>query len=616
VIFVHSSFRTGSTYLWSCFRKCSRTISYYEIFHESLNHIRKSELCATGPETWHSKHPSGAPYFLEFLPLLRGEGGIEGFDPGMSYERFIPEDGCGSRISGAEASYVTRLIGHAESRGRIPVLTATRSLGRLRGLKAALPGLHMLLYRNLFQQWCSITDQAFRGNPYFIHRIADIVRLSGHDPILNDLRQVFPIVDLSVKDANTFYTFVFLHLHIYVQAAGAADMIVDLNQLAANPIHRKEVEKCILDQDLKVDLSGVRNSIAYSVCELGSAADVGECLKVIGDMVIDRAPDEAGRSFGAKVLSELIEEYNRHEFQTHTLRSMLLGPRGLLADSENLLRERDAAFAERDAMRVERDNIGAERDAALAERDAIRVERDNIGAERDAALAERDAMRVERDNIGAERDAALAERDAMRVERDNIGAEGDAALAERDAMRVERDNAGAERDAALAGRVSIQDQAERFAKEINKLRSEYECLAVEQAALRKSSFDYGNRVECLIRSLVLQWLGTGSRREMKERVRWRRKGDASREARNWLEAAHAYERYLNIEPSDDAIWVQYGHALKEAGILRSALIAYERSRELNPNDLDRDIHLFHLEQRISGTDGCDGPGRLNGFRKE
>ena len=512
VIFIHSSFRTGSTYLWSCFRKYPRAVAYYEIFHEILSTINKFGLLSIGPETWRSGHPPGAPYFLEFLPLIRYEGGVEGFDPGMSYRRFIPADGCGGGISATEAAYLGRLISHAEARGKIPVLTATRSLGRLRALKAALPGLHLLLYRNLFQQWCSITDQAFRGNPYFIHRISDIVRLSCHNSMINDLQQIFPIENLSVRDSNTFYTFIFLHLHLYVQTAGACDFIVDLNRLAIDSTHRDEVEKLIADQDIVVDLSGIKNSITYSLCRLGSAADVRERLKVMGDIVIDRAPDVAGRHFGVKVLSELLEEFDNHEFHTGVLRSRLFGPEGLFTERDAALGERDAMRLERDIAGAERDGLRAERDAALGERDAMRLERDIAGAERDglraerdAALGERDAMRLERDIAGAERDglraerdAALGEHDAMRLERDIAGAERDglraerdAALGERDAMRLERDIAGAERDglraerdAALGERDAMRLERDIAGAERDGLRAERDAALGERDAMR------------------------------------------------------------------------------------------------------------------------------------
>ncbi len=504
MIFVHSSFRTASTYIWSCLRNAPGTVAYCEIFHEGLDTFSRPDMVATGPDGWYSKHPPGAPYFLEFLPLAREGGGVQGFDPTMSYARFIPPEGCGGAISDAEAAYVAGLINHAENRGRIPVLTATRSLGRVRGLKAAFPGLHVLLYRNLFQQWCSFTDQACRGNSYFIQRMAEIVRLNQHDPALCALQEEFPVAIPSAEDANTFYSFVFLHLYLYAHAAGAADLVIDVNRLAADPTHRAEVERRIAAENVTVDLSGATDSVAYSVCRLGTRAGVVERLKVVGELLADSAPDEAGRAFGAKVLRELLEAYARHEFQAGALRSWLLGPDGPVARSDGLRAERDAALAARDATCLERDAARTERDAALAERDAVRQERDGAAAERAAALAARDATRQERDETAAERDAACAERDAaltardaIRQEREEVAAERDAVRAERDAAltagdaaRQERDEAASERDAALTARDAaltarnaVRQECDQAAAERDAVRAECEAAVAERARI-------------------------------------------------------------------------------------------------------------------------------------
>jgi hypothetical protein len=379
VIFVHSGWRTGSTFIWAALRKSARVVAYYEVFHDALETITVADLAQGGPEAWRSRHPPGAPYMLEYLPLIRPEGGVAGFAPGMSYACFIPPDGCCGALSDAEIAYVGGLIRHAEGRGRIPVLTDTRSLGRVRGLKAAFPGLHVLLYRNVFHQWCSFTDQAFEGNPYFLDRFAEIVRLNRHDKVIDDLHRMFPLSGPAIRDPNMFYLFVFVHLHLYLQAAGAADLIVDLQLLETDPAHRDAVEACFAGQDVPVDLSGARTSIAYSLCRPGSAADVAGRLNILGAVVIDAAPDAAGRAFGAKVLAEFAAEYARHEFYSGALRGVLFGPKGPLAACDRLpaapVPACDAAPDELAQARAERDRAREERDAALAELAALRSDR-------------------------------------------------------------------------------------------------------------------------------------------------------------------------------------------------------------------------------------------------
>lgn len=560
------------------------------------------------PEAWRSKHPPSAPYFWEFLPLIRDQGGVENFDPEMSYKCFIPAGGSCDNISSDEIAYVSGLIRHADGRSRIPVLTASRSLGRVRGLKAAFPGLHLLIYRNIFHQWCSVSDQSFRGNPYFIQKIMDIVQLNRHDSTLDELHEIYPTANPSAEDAATFYIFVFLHLHLYVQSAGAADLIVDLNRLEVDQVHREAVENSLLNRNIVIDLSGTKNSIASSMCRFSSTSDVREHLKVIGDIVIDRAPDVTGRVFGAKIVSELLEEYDRHEFYTGGLRSLLIESRALLAKIENLPQERDAALAECNAIRLERDDARAacdqvrvQRDTALVERDALRLERDGVTAACDVIRAQRDEALVECNAIRIERDDARATCDRLRVQRD-------AGLAERDAVRLERDDA---RVACDRLRVQIElerdaarRQAQECAQEGNLLSNELEQLMVGQTTLHEATSVFGNRMVLSVRKLIIHWFGNGHRyKKTKEQVRWRRAGDTARDASRWALAAHSYERYLKLAPYDHAIWVQYGHALKEVGMPRCALVAYERSKQLNPNDPDRDVHLCHLKQLHRGQSG-------------
>lgn len=129
------------------------------------------------------------------------------------------------------------------------------------------------------------------------------------------------------------------------------------------------------------------------------------------------------------------------------------------AHALELMKERDAALAERDealgALRVtalELDAVTRERDAALAERDTALAERDTTAAELAAARSERDAarMKLERareavDDAEAERDRAEIERDRARTDRPPAP-EQDELIAE---LIRERDAALRARDAAI-----------------------------------------------------------------------------------------------------------------------------------------------------------------------
>lgn len=109
VIFIHSSSRVSSTWFWAQFRCNNSVMAFYEIFNERLEEIRKSELISLDYSVWNSKHPAGVGYFLEFLPLAKDEGGIDGFELPMALNSFIPNDGIFGSPSQSEVTYISRL---------------------------------------------------------------------------------------------------------------------------------------------------------------------------------------------------------------------------------------------------------------------------------------------------------------------------------------------------------------------------------------------------------------------------------------------------------------------------------------------------------------------------
>lgn len=78
--------------------------------------------------------------------------------------------------------------------------------------------------------------------------------------------------------------------------------------------------------------------------------------------------------------------------------------------------------------------------------------------------------------------------------------------------------------------------------------------------------------------------------------------DALRDARDWSGAAIAYSDALALDPSRDAIWVQYGHALKESGRIDEAETAYRRAIEIDDGVADTHLQLGHA-LKISGRMG-------------
>jgi len=381
MIFLHSSFRVSSTWLWLRFRRSDRAIAFFEVFSEVLATIKRDQLsCMWKYDVWQSRHPSTAGYFLELLPFVKDTGGVDKFDAAMSIANFIPINGIRGDLTEAEHGYLASLITHAKTLQKIPVLSDTRTLGRLPAIKAAFPGLHVLVYRNLFHQWCSYTQLLFRGDPFFVETIRETLNASQHDPLCGRLRDLYPLGKPTVSDRNYFLCFVLLHLYLYSQVADAADLIIDVNRVASDTAHRLTVERQICElSGLSVDLSEARNTIAFSFAMIGKRDEALDEIKVLSDEIIARAPSPQGRQFAYKARAEFLEEFEKYDFYASAL-AAAAGPNGLLGERDSLLRERDG-------LRRERDNLIAECSGLRSERDGLAADRNQLTLERAALLS-------------------------------------------------------------------------------------------------------------------------------------------------------------------------------------------------------------------------------------
>ena len=141
----------------------------------------------------------------------------------MAYERFIPPEGLGGPLGEAERLYLEGLIAAATERGKVPVLTDTRTLGRFTAIARAFPGLHVLLLRNLFHQWASYTEQWEHRNGYFIDMLFATVEAAARvDPFTRVLSEWFETRDRSPTSVAAFQLFLLFHLHLILHAFDAA----------------------------------------------------------------------------------------------------------------------------------------------------------------------------------------------------------------------------------------------------------------------------------------------------------------------------------------------------------------------------------------------------------
>jgi hypothetical protein len=320
-VFVQSSWRTASTWMWAKLRRAPTATAYCEIFHERLNACTIPNLKEDHFAKWNSKHPEAAPYFLEFAPLVDASGAVRGFDPSMAIERFIPAGGIDGALSVAERSYIGGLIQNAYAHRKIPVLTDTRTLGRFSAIADAFPGRHVLLYRNIFHQWASYAEQAADGNSYFIDMHLRTLESSRHDSFVRLLTDWFGGEGVSPNSAAAFQLFLLFHLYLYARAYDAADCVIDVNKLATNLDYRRSTEIVLGEYLLHpIDLSDARTSFGLSLFTVDSKVAFIDAIDQFVKM-IDRSVSERASEFVAKAKDEALEEWEKFEFYNRAYRS-------------------------------------------------------------------------------------------------------------------------------------------------------------------------------------------------------------------------------------------------------------------------------------------------------
>jgi hypothetical protein len=268
-IFLHSGFRSGSTWFWHRFRAARGTQAYYEPFHEVLASLTLEALPRYAPDQWDSRHPGlNKPYFEEYRALLRPEGGVPHYLP-----RFAAAAYYETGVEEAQARYVDGLVAHAHDAGKVPVLGFVRSLGRVPWFRALGGGVNIVTWRNPWDQWVSCRDQAVKGrNWYFLFRFVLFASFGAAHPRLGPffaglglpeapsgistaelapLLAWFEAAD-PLRLLPAFLRVAMLDTLISVEHA---EHVVDLDALTADPDRRRAAERALLELTGLADLS-------------------------------------------------------------------------------------------------------------------------------------------------------------------------------------------------------------------------------------------------------------------------------------------------------------------------------------------------------------------------
>lgn len=342
VVFVYSCFRAASTWFWSRLREQRGLCCYYEVFNEQLEHLSLADIPAVRPENWRSRHPDSGPYLTEFVPLLGTTRGISGFPVESPLgSRFIGRAGIEGPLDRDVEAYLARLIETAAASGRVPVITCTRMLGRAAGLRMAFAGTHILLVRNLFEQWNSVYGQLRSGNDYFLRMVFNQLSFGRQDRFFSYLMSMFGGRDQAsfeswMRDENSdavFCCYFVSRIYLLLITMRHCDLVVDVTGLG-DPVRRAETEEVLFRRlGVRVDLGNFEQRVDYPKRIIQSPVD---CRRMIDELLarclseMDATGDE--RDYGHRLAQATWDAHD--SFMAYTSGARELIEQGALRISE------------------------------------------------------------------------------------------------------------------------------------------------------------------------------------------------------------------------------------------------------------------------------------------
>lgn len=235
-IFLHSQWRSGSTYFFDVFRRARKTyFAYQEPVHETMLTARDDReiliSMKAASSTW-MRHPVlDEDYFHE--AYLNYDSWHHLITKGMIYDRYFdqtPDPDLVNFFKALEMASPQRAV-----------FQECRTSCRIAPLKKAMDGLHIFLWRNPWDQWWSykISDYFCAANQIICNAdnapasVAAFIRTSGvpsfrSDSIHEELRYY---AHRPLAHDTGYQCFFLLWCHAWLHARQAADIMVNIDTL-------------------------------------------------------------------------------------------------------------------------------------------------------------------------------------------------------------------------------------------------------------------------------------------------------------------------------------------------------------------------------------------------
>ncbi len=267
-IFIHSLFRSGSTYLFNVFR---RSPVGYWCYQEPIHEIAllskdnpDDMLNCTGENVRSLRHPIlERPHFYEL------HNTVKHWRESITKE-IIYDDYYGMYAHSQRSKYLCALVDGAQGR---PVIQECRTALRIAAIQQDLGGVHLYLWRNPWDQWWSykvtdyfdIVNQLILNAPGSPKVIASLKLKVGFKEFHSEDIQIefthFGERKLSAEHSYlVFYTLWCLGL---LNGMEHADTLINIDVLSDSMTSREKTLKCLAD--LGID------GLDFSDCEVSQA---------------------------------------------------------------------------------------------------------------------------------------------------------------------------------------------------------------------------------------------------------------------------------------------------------------------------------------------------------
>lgn len=261
LIFCHSLWRSGSTYIFKKFRESDAGIwAYQEPLHEVALYASENP---SSLEVHISKEGNGfrhpemeKPYFYELCKV--SDSWIGALKKEMILDDYFQVAGeCSS------FPYFEAIIKAAKG---IPFIQECRTSNRIGSLKECFGGFHIYLWRNPWDQW-----QSFKVDSYFENMLKIIACCTNAPPFLkyiaesagikyvraNDFYEELKLVHrLQLTPTQSYLMFYSIWWLALKEALSSADYIVNIDRLSSSKKYRKEFSNKLKECcDVDIDFS-------------------------------------------------------------------------------------------------------------------------------------------------------------------------------------------------------------------------------------------------------------------------------------------------------------------------------------------------------------------------